>query len=382
VIPVPPGTTGSSSRRPARRSAQRIAEEIDAVGGELNAFTAKEHTCFYAHVIDSDVDLAMDLVSDVVFDARCDAADVDTERPVVLAEIAIRDDDPEDLLHEEFCVALLGEHPLGLPVLGTEESISAMTRETLYDFWREHYQPPRVVVSVAGNIDHHKVMEAVAPFADGDTAPPVPVRRGRVDLPPGARLRLRGEESEQAHLMLGVPGIDRHDDRRYALSVLNAALGGGMSSRLFQEVRESRGLAYSVYSSVGSYADTGSVAVYVGCRPERLGRTVAVVAEVLAGVAATGLTEAEIVRAKGQLRGGLVLGLEDAASRMTRIGKSELNYGHHLSVDQTLSRIAAVTVEEVAELARELLDQPVRAAVVGPYSAAEDLPDEVHEVIS
>lgn len=364
----------------ARRDATEIAEEIDAVGGELNAFTAKEHTCFYAHVVDNDLDLAVDLVSDVVFDARCEQSDVDTERQVVLEEIAIRDDDPEDLLHEEFTAALLGAHPLGRPVLGTQESITAMTRATLVDFWRTHYQRPRMVLAVAGNVEHQRVLDAVAPFAGTGTAVPTPVRRGRAELGTEPALVLRHDDCEQAHLMIGVPGLDRHDERRYVMSVLNAGLGGGMSSRLFQEVRERRGLAYSVYSSVGSYADTGSLCVYVGCQPERLGQTVSVVAEVLRGVADGGLTEAEINRGRGQLRGGLVLGLEDSASRMTRIGKGELNHGDHLSVAETLAGIEAVTRDEVADLARELLHQPMRVAVVGPYADLDELPDDVREV--
>ncbi|CAM05096.1 putative Zn-dependent peptidase [Saccharopolyspora erythraea NRRL 2338] len=362
----------------AKRTAVQIAQEIDAVGGELNAFTSKEHTCYYAHVLDEDLPLAVDMLCDVVFDAVNAKADVDVERSVVLEEIAMRDDDPEDLLHETFTEAVLGDHPLGRSVLGTEESIESMSRARVHGFYRSSYQLPRMVVAVAGNIEHARVLrllrKAIGDRLDGDSAP-APPRSGRARLPRQRPLVLHEDDTEQAHLLLGCRGIDRHDERRFALGVLNAALGGGMSSRLFQEIREKRGLAYSVYSSTTAYADTGTFSVYAGCTPDRLGEVAAVVRGVLAGVAADGLTEDEVARGRGQLRGGLVLGLEDTASRMTRIGKSELNYGRHLSVAQTLERIDAVTAQDVAELAAELLQRPLTTAVVGPYGAVEDLPD-------
>ncbi|HVE96862.1 MAG TPA: insulinase family protein, partial [Pseudonocardiaceae bacterium] len=198
----------------------------------------------------------------------------------------------------------------------------------------------------------------------------------------GRRLAVCNDHSEQAHLMVGVSALDRHDDRRTVLGVLNAALGGGMSSRLFQQVRERRGLAYSVYSSVACYADAGSLSIYAGCSPQRLGEVAAVVGDVLHSVARDGLSDAELVRGKGQLRGGLVLGLEDPGSRMTRIGKAELHHGEHRTITEELRRIDAVTTGQVTELARELLRRPVTAAVAGPYAHAEELPGEVAELIA
>ncbi len=369
----------------ANRSAAAIAEEIDAVGGELNAFTAKEHTCYYAHVLDEDLPLALDLVCDVVFEALCEPRDFETERGVVLEEIAMRDDDPEDLLHDAFLDALLGEHPLGRSVLGTERSIQDMDRDALFSFYKRRYTLPRMVLAVAGNVDHNQVMRLARKQIGARldrTGTPVAPRTGRARIPGARKLVLHSDDTEQAHLMLGVRALDRHDERRFALNVLNAALGGGMSSRLFQEVRERRGLAYQVYSSVGMYADTGTWSVYAGCQPDRLGDVAGVVRDVLSVVASGGLSDAEVARGKGQLRGGLVLGLEDTSSRMSRIGKGELNYGDYLSVEQTLARIDEVTAEEVAALARELLRRPVAAAVVGPYAHADDLPPQVHEVIS
>ncbi|WP_219416709.1 M16 family metallopeptidase [Pseudonocardia nigra] len=364
-----------------RRTAAAIAEEFDAVGGELNAFTAKEHTCYYAQVLDTDLPLAVDVLADVVTDAVLAPADVEVERGVVLEEIAMRDDDPEDLLGELFDEALFGDHPLGRPVIGSEESIRRMSRTTLHDFWRGRYTTPRMVVAAAGNLVHADLVDLVgaalggAALQAGTDAEAVGPRAGEiVALGGGPRLVLRSEDTEQAHLMLGVPGLARHDPRRTALTVLNTALGGGPSSRLFQQVREQRGLAYSVYSAVTSYADAGSLSVYTGCAPERLDEVAAVVRAVLAEVASEGLTPAEVARAQGNLRGGLVLGLEDTPSRMNRLGRSELDHGRQRAVAESLDRIAAVTPEQVAKVAGDLLAAPLTAAVVGPYDAAADLP--------
>jgi predicted Zn-dependent peptidase len=367
-----------------RRTAAQIAEEIDAVGGEMNAFTTREHTCYYVHALDEDLPLAVDMVCDVVFNAQIAAKDVELERGVVLEEIAMRDDDPEDLLHETFFGALMGTHPLGRSVLGTEDSIGGMSRAAVRGFYKRRYVPSKMVLAVAGNVEHGQVLrlarKALAGRLAGADLPAAP-RAGALRLPTRSSLQLRTDDTEQAHLMLGGPGLDRHDERRFVLNVLNAALGGGMSSRLFQEVREQRGLAYQVYSSVSAYADTGIFTVYAGCQPDRLGDVAKVLREVLADVAANGLSEAEVARGRGQLRGGLVLGLEDSSARMSRIGKGELNFGSHLSVAETLSRIESVTAAQVAELAGELLRRPMTAAVVGPYAHADDLPTEVAEVI-
>ncbi|MGQ0572711.1 MAG: M16 family metallopeptidase [Pseudonocardia sp.] len=364
-----------------RRTASGIAEAFDAVGGDLNAFTAKEHTCYYAHVLDTDLPLAVEVLADVVTDAVLDPADVELERGVVLEEIAMRDDDPEDLVGELFDEALFGAHPLGRPVIGSEASIRGMARDTLHDFWRGEYTTPRMVVAAAGNLSHANVVGLVgaalgaAGVRAGTGAVAVPPRRpAPAELGARPRLVLRAEDCEQAHVMLGVPGPSRHDPRRPALAVLNTALGGGPSSRLFQQVRERRGLAYSVYSTYTTYADTGSLSVYAGCAPERLGEVATVVHEVLDGVAAGGLTPVEVARAHGNLRGGIVLGLEDTPSRMNRLGRAELDHGRQRSVAESLDQIAAVTPEDVAALAKELLSCPLTTALVGPYDDEDDLP--------
>jgi len=370
-----------------RRSARQIAEEIDSVGGELNAFTTRESTCFYAHVLDTDLPLAVDLVSDVVFDGQCSESDTEVERTVVLDEIAMRDDDPDDWLHELFAVALMGDHPLARPILGTEKSITGMTAGLLQNFHRTTYRPHRMVLAVAGNVRHEDVLrlaeEVTARYPDvcGGRAEPAPPRTGRAEFTSSDKVLLRSDTVEQAKVMLGMPVMSRHDEDRFALSVLNAALGGGTSSRLFQEVRERRGLAYQVYSSPVFYADTGNLAVEAGCQPERLGELVRVLRGVLGEVAANGLTPAEVRRAQGQLRGELVLSLEDTGSRMSRIGKNELHYGRAFTIDETLARIAEVTPEKVAEVADRYLRRVRAAAVVGPYSHLDDLPGGLLEVL-
>jgi predicted Zn-dependent peptidase len=311
---------------------------------------------------------------------------VELERSVVLEEIAIRDDDPEELLGELFDEAMFGPHPLGRPVIGSAESVRGLTRETLHGYWRGEYTSPRMVVAAAGNLEHARLLELVAAalgpvagrFSGAAPEPPRPVLPA--ELAGGPQLVLRPDDTEQTHLLLGVPGIGRHDPRRSALTVLSSALGGGPSSRLFQQVREQRGLAYSVYSALASYADAGTFSLYAGCAPKRADQVVTVLRAVLAEVAADGLTPAEVTRAQGNLRGGLVLGLEDTASRMNRLGRSELDHGRQRTLTESLDRITAVTERQVREVAAELLTRPLVAAVVGPYDDAADLPPALRSI--
>ena len=366
------------------RTAVDIAQAVDAVGGELNAFTAKEHTCYYAHMLDSDLELAVDLVADVVLNGRCAAEDVELERDVVLEEIAMRDDDPEDALADMFLAALFGDHPVGRPVIGTVESVSTMTRDQLHSFHMRRYTPERMVVAVAGNVDHAEVVGLVREHfgqrlirGRQSVAP----RKGTGRVTGSPQLTLVNRESEQTHVMMGVRTPGRYWEHRWALQVLNTALGGGLSSRLFQQVRESRGLAYSVYSAVDTFADSGALSVYAACQPERFAEVARVAAHVLASVARDGITEAECRIAKGSLRGGLVLGLEDSGSRMNRIGRSELNYGEHRSIDRTLRQLDRVTVDEVNAVARRLLGKPYGVAVLGPYRSKRTLPQPLRAIV-
>ncbi len=359
------------------RTAVGIAQAMDAVGGELNAFTGKEHTCYYAHVLDTDLELAVDLVGDVVLNGCCATEDVELERDVVLEELAMRDDDPEDALGDVFLSTLFGDHPIGRPVIGNEASVSAMTSRQLRSFHLRRYTPERMVVAVAGNVDHAAVVtlvrERFRPRLIRGQRPAAP-RKGAGRVPGRPALTVVNRDSEQTHMSLGVRAPGRHWPHRKALAVLNTALGGGLSSRLFQQVRESRGLAYSIYSSVDTFADAGALSVYTACQPERFNEVVQVTADVLESVARDGITEAECRIAKGSLKGGLVLGLEDSASRMNRIGRSELNYGEHRSIARTLRELDAVTVEEVNAVARRLLVRPYGVSVLGPYRSKGSLP--------
>jgi predicted Zn-dependent peptidase len=354
------------------RTALEIATAMDAVGGEMNAFTAKEHTCYYANVLASDLPLAVTLLGDLVTDALNTAADLESERTVVLEEIAMRDDEPSDAVHDLFAETLFGDTPLGRSVLGTVESIESLSRDDVDGWYRARYTVPSIVVAAAGRVDHQQVLDLVtAAFGDRLTGPvrPEPLRRGDdVDLVrPAQPTGLIHRKTEQTHLLLGSIGMGRLDDRRYAAAVLDAAVGGGMSSRLFQEVREKRGLVYSVGSMLTHYAGTGSFSVYAGCSPKRVPEVLRIVRAELAEAAAHGLTAEEVARARGQLKGGMVLGLEDTGSRMSRLGKSELSYGEYLPVREVLDLLDAVDEQQVRSVAADLLARDLCLAVVGPY---------------
>jgi predicted Zn-dependent peptidase len=356
----------------SRRSALEISSVIDAVGGEMNAFTAKEYTCYYARVLDNDLPLAIDVVCDMLTGSLIRQEDIDAERGVVLEEIAMTEDDPGDQVHDLFATSLLGDSPLGRPVLGTVDTINALTRDQVARFYKKHYDPTRLVVAAAGNIDHATVVRQVRKaFEDAGAlrdphATPLPPRTGARTIRSAGRVELLERRTEQAHVVLGMPGLSRHDDRRWALGVLNTALGGGMSSRLFQEVREKRGLAYSVYSYTSSFADTGLFGVYAGCQPKRVHEVLKICRDELNQVAEHGLSDEELSRAIGQFSGSTVLSLEDTGALMNRIGKSELCWGEQMSVDATLERIAAVTPDDVRAVARDVLGQRPSLAVIGP----------------
>jgi predicted Zn-dependent peptidase len=357
------------------RSALDIAASMDAVGGELNAFTTKENTCFYAHVLDEDLPLAVDLVCDVVLNATITAEDVDSERGVILEEIAMRDDDPGDLVHDMFAEALYGDHPLGRAVLGTVESIESIGRNQVHGYWRRRYKLPTMVIAAAGRVDHRTVVRLVKKaFGDrlgGDGVPTTPRTGSSIPRRPARQLTTLHRSTEQAHLVLGGTGLPRSDERRFAMAVLNNALGGGMSSRLFQEIREKRGLAYSVYSFTSQYSGAGAFGVYAGVQPNKVHDAIGITTEVLVDVAEHGLTDVEVARGKGQVKGGLVLGLEDTGSRMSRIGKAELVFGEVLGVDELLAEVDAVTTDDIREVAADLLDRPRCLSVIGPFDESD-----------
>ncbi|HET7327680.1 MAG TPA: pitrilysin family protein [Nocardioidaceae bacterium] len=384
-----PGLSGASHflehllfKGTSRRTALDISVALDSCGGELNAFTGREFTCYHASVLDEDLPIAIDVLTDMVAAASLSAADVEAEREVILDEIAMHDDDPDDAVHELFSAHVFGDTPLGRPVAGRPESIKALSRRQIAGYYRRRYRPESIVVSVAGSLDHAAVVREVKKSLQGTEllGSGVVGGAGSRPRPPrsaGRRPRqrsgvaVRRRTQEQANIMLGVPGLRRGDDRRYAMAVLNAAVGGGTSSRLFQEVRERRGLAYSVYSSYGGYAAAGSFAVSAGCLPNRVDDVIDVCREQLATVAAHGISADELARAKGQLRGGYVLGLEDSGSRMYRIGQAELLRGEVRSMAEHLTRIDRVTLADVAELADAVLTADPALAVVGPFDGPD-----------
>ena len=359
----------------ATRNALEIATAMDAVGGEMNAFTAKEHTCYYANVLASDLPLAVTLLADLVTEARNTAEDLESERTVVLEEIAMRDDEPSDAVHDLFSETLFGDTPLGRSVLGTVESIEALTREDVDGWYRGRYAMPSIVVTAAGRVDHQLVLDLVtAAFGErlGGECRPAPLRLGDgAPTRPARPAGLISRRTEQTHLLLGTPAMGRLDERRYAGAVLDTAVGGGMSSRLFQEIREKRGLVYSVGSALSHYAGAGAFSVYAGCSKKRVPEVLRLIREELDRVAADGITPEEVARGRGQLKGGLVLGLEDTGSRMSRLGKSELSYGKYEPVRDVLARLDAVDEQQVRAVATELFAQETCLAVVGPYRESD-----------
>src|SRR6266436_10353502 len=289
-----------------RRTALEISSEMDAVGGEMNAFTAKEYTCYYARVLDADLPLAVDVLSDMVTSSLITPKDVDAERNVVLEEIAMNEDDPSDTVHEAFTSKLFGDTPLGRPILGTTDSINAITRDQIVEHYQARYTPEHLVVAAAGNLDHDTVVELVrqafGPALDRAAEPALPRLTGDHQDGPtvGVGTTLISRGIEQANLVLGCEALARTDERRFALGVLNAAFGGGMSSRLFQEVREKRGLAYSVYSFTSQHADTGIWGVYVGCLPSKADEVLSICREEIAKVVSGGLSLPDPLRGNGQ----------------------------------------------------------------------------------
>jgi predicted Zn-dependent peptidase len=358
-----------------RRTAQDIAEAFDAVGGDLNAFSAKEYTCYYCRVLDRDLPMAVDFMGDMLQNSLIATADVETERGVILEEINMRDDDPGDLIHDLFAETLWRGHPLGRPVLGTRETIGSVSRDQVRRFYKKRYAPPRFVVAAAGNLEHDALCALVEGALDAgkrmsENSRPNVRGGGSVPEVSGATL-VHKRKTEQAHICYGTSGFSRRDPDRFALGVVNTALGGGMSSRLFQEVREKRALAYSVGSYHSSFAETGLFCAYAGTTPSRAHETLEIVRAQIAEMAEKGLTPPELDRAKGHMKGSLVLSLEDTPGRMSRIGKSEIGHGEILSVDEVLERIDAVSAGDAARVAADVFSRPMTLAVVGPFGRRE-----------
>ena len=345
------------------RSARQIAEDIDAVGGEMNAFTNREHTAYYTRLPAARAQLGVDILGDVLTDPALRPHEVDAERHVILEEILMNLDMPEDHVHTLLAEALFPGHPLGREVLGSRETVEAATRDQIADFFGRWYRPRNLVVVAAGDLDHDETVEAFAGTLGRLEGGERPVRDlPGVDVEPRVVL---DDPTEQVHVAMGWRGVDHDDDDRYALMVANQILGGGMSSRLFQEVREERGLCYSVYSWASTYADAGSAGIYAGTAPARVGELLTVVDDEVAKLVAAGVTENELAVAKGYIEGSLLLGLEDSASRMARLGRSLMARDEIISVEDQLSRIRAVTADDVASVSARVFGSPRAMAIVG-----------------
>ncbi|MGG6382727.1 M16 family metallopeptidase [Paenarthrobacter sp. NEAU-H11] len=361
-----------------RRTALEIASAFDEVGGESNAATAKESTCYFARVLDSDLPMAIDVIADMITGAVIDPAEMEQERDVILEEIAMDSDDPTDVAHEHFVSAVLGSHPLGRPIGGTPDAIKAVARDSVWEHYQRYYRPDELVITAAGGLEHDVVcglvvdaLESAGWSLESDAAPVERRSTERALIAGTAGLHVVKRAVEQANIIMGCPTIVATDERRYVMSVLNAVLGGGMSSRLFQEIREKRGLVYSTYSFASSYADAGYFGMYAGCTPSKVRQVLDLLAVELDKLAEHGIAEDELRKAVGQLGGGIVLALEDTGSRMSRLGRAELVSGEYQDIDETLRLIKAVTTEQVQELAAELAAAPRTVTVVGPFEETE-----------
>lgn len=352
-----------------KRSAREIAEQIDAVGGELNAFTAKEYTCFYARVLSDHFSMALELLSDMICHSRFDPDDLEREKSVVLEEIKLYEDTPDELIHDLCAQAVLGNHPLGRPVLGTLETVGALKRADVVDFWRRHYTPDNLIISVVGQLSHDTIHEEVGRFFGGMSG----ARRDESTAAPleGGTNLLRHKSTEQIHVCLGAHGLPRKSKERFALQVLDVLLGGSVSSRLFQELREERGLVYSAFSSHAAYRDAGLFSVYLGVSAENLPTVLQLVRREFDAVRRGQIRPEEVERAKEQLRGSILMGLESTSSRMSRLAKSEMFFGELMPVDELIGRIQAVTCDEVTAVARRLLADRPYVAAIGPLGGLE-----------
>ncbi len=360
-----------------KRSAREVAETMDAIGGHLNAFTGKEYTCYYAKVLDEHFDTAVDLLSDLVLHAKLDPADVEKERNVILEEIMMYEDSPEELSHDMFAQAIWPGSSLGRPIQGSVDTVQKITPYNIQGFYRQHYLPGNTVIAVSGNVSHERVVEEVARrFPEGNG---LGHEGGSAALDQVIKASpqnvLREKDIEQVHICIGAEGLSLRDERLYELHLLNNILGGGTSSRLFQEVREERGLAYSVYAFNSSYRDAGMVAVYLASGPGTVGEALEVVRKELSRFPQEGVKPEELARCKDQVKAGLLLSLENTSSRMTHLGKGELLKGEILSPDEIIDRVERVTEEDIVALAAEMWDEGrLGLAAVGPIGkAAADL---------
>ena len=344
-----------------KRSAEEIAQSVDSVGGMLDAFTAKEMTCFNAKVLDEHLSIAVDVLSDLVLHPRFDDADLAKEKQVVLEEIKMEEDNPEYLIHELFAQNFWRGHPLGRPILGTRETVSSFSRDALIECFEKWYAPNHAVITAAGNLEHAQLVDLVA-REFGGAAPSAPAASPAPPQPRACLEHRDKRELEQVHIVLGVPSYPLAHERRYAASILNVILGGGMSSRLFQNIRERQGLAYAIESDISPYSDTGVLSVYAGTSRESAAQLIRSVSDEFRQAREEGVSEAELRRAKDHLKGSMMLSLESTSARMSNLARQAIYLRRFISLDEMLASIESVTREEVRAIAREFFD-PERIAL-------------------
>jgi predicted Zn-dependent peptidase len=350
-------------------TAHYISEAFDAVGARHNAFTSKEYTCYWARCRDADLPLTIDILAEMLQRPAFRQSEIDSERHVVLEEINMNEDDPTDVAHERFMTTMWEGHPLAPPILGTKESITNMSRDTIAQYWGRRYSPYSTVVAAAGRLDHSALVERIGELMgdwQGD-----PLDRVSADPVAAAKVNVTTKDTEQAHLVIGALGPSRDDERRWPLTVVDHVLGGGMSSRLFREIREERGLAYAVHSFRMAFLEAGSVAVYVGTTPNQAPDVLKLVRNEFGKLVEEGLTDDELTRAKGHVKGSLALALEDTNSSMTRLGRNEITGVEQLSVDEIVAKIESVDSDEVLGVVRDLYTGPFVLGAVGPFEAGD-----------
>lgn len=347
-----------------QRSAMQIAEEMDAIGGQVNAFTSKECTCYYAKVIDEHFEKALDLLSDMLLHASFNPQDLEKERSVILEEIAMTEDTPEDLVYELLSEAYFGDHALARPILGPAEVIRSVTREQILAFHRRHYRPDNTVLAVAGGYELDQLRELAGRYL-GAWAAPAQAQKAEPFAGCAQQVRIKRKDIEQVHVCLGYEGIATGADEAYPMAVFNNIFGGGMSSRLFQKIREEMGAAYSVYSYPTSYPDCGVYAIYAGTSIQQAQQVVDEIRRQVDRFLADGFTDREFTQARDQLKGGYILGLESTSSRMSALGRSKLLLGYANEIDEVIRKIERVTPQDVMSVARRILESPFAAAAVG-----------------
>jgi predicted Zn-dependent peptidase len=356
-----------------KRTARELAEALEAVGGQLNAFTTKEYTCYYVRVLDEHLDLAIDVLSDMFFNSLLNEQDIDTERRVVLEEINMYEDSPDELIHDLFARTIWKDHVLGRPILGNINSIQGLTKDSLVKYLNRQYCPKRLVIAAAGQLSHEALVEKLQPLYEGWQQQNVTPLKPEFPRSQSAIVSQQ-KDTEQVHLCLGGPGLRHDDDRLYTLYVLNNVLGGGVSSRLFQEIREQRGLAYSVYSYHSSYRDSGLVGIYAGTGPANVTQILELLMKEVHQIRNEGISDNELQRTKDQIKGGMYLGLESVSNRMTRLGRSELCYNRVIDPDEVIAKVDAIQHQDILSLARELFDSKQFSAVaIGPGDHSEIL---------